>query len=309
MDLKKKIAMLALSAGLCFGSSKVASALNLEAYFELLPEPINRITMVDPDIPNTKFTIPESLDTKVGETPRYKLPSFILAESLPIFTFNILDEEDPSKEAFGLTLMTTGLIGYSRDPRALEGVEDNWYKLMLELYVEWPKIANMMENSPRAYLVGGFVQEGFYKIDFNNVSNIDKLPSIIESKDNYSSLFTDFYMVVNSDWSKQFIIGRFGFNNIFHPAEKINVHSSLTMEFPSLIEDYEETKIAPYFSGYVEIPTYDFSDIRTLIEAGVKVFGKDDRGAVDAFVLLDHKPKRGSANLAYGIKFKLPDLE
>ncbi len=314
MDLKKKIAMLALSAGFLFGSAKAASTLDLEVYLDLLPEPFNRTAMVDPDLPNTKLKISESLDTKLDESPRYKLPSLDLAESLRVFTFNVLDEKDQSKKAFGLTLMTTGLVQFSKDPKELEGLEDTYYKLMAELFIEWPKITNNIDYGPRAFFVGGFVREGFFKLDFdnfeNNITNVENIEdlaytagSIVKSKNNYNSFFTDLYIITNSDWSDQFLIGRFGLNNLFHPMEKPNFHSSLTMEFPSLIPNHEAIKIAPYFSLYAEIPTSNFNDIRTLIEAGIKIFGDHPNTAVNIFAYLDHKPKREKpADIFYGVK-------
>jgi len=313
--MASKIAILTLCGGLLLGLPKKANADNNSVfpYFNLFPhEPLYRLTMVDPDLPQTEITFKEG-----------SLQNLSLGGTLPLFSTGIAnknisiitkknrleDELQVEKEGRTLsdrvidaTLMVSGLVKF---PVNQQTREETYYKMMAELFIGSPMMDDHLSDGNRLYLVGGGVVEGSAKLD---KSLFDKGLSPIIKDSNYS-FFADAYMVIKSPWSNQFLIGRAGVNNLFgNTPEKPNVHFSGTLELPSILswsKMFENFKISPYLSLYTEIPTDNPEHPRFLAEIGAKLSGEVPDRAVTGYGRVIYNSPDKSWTILYGAKISL----
>ena len=312
--MKSKLAMLALCGGLLLGLPKKANADNNSVfpYFNLFPyEPLYRLTMVDPDLPRTEITFKDG-----------SLQNLSLGGTLPLFSTGIAsknisiipkknrleDELQVEKEGRTLseriinaTLMASGEVKF---PVNQQIGEETSYKIMAELFIGSPMMDDNLSDGNKLYLTGGWVAEGSSKLNKNLFD--EGLSSIIKSSNH--SFFADAYMVIKSPWSDQFLIGRAGVDNLGgNTTEKPNVHFSSTFELPSILswsKMFENFKISPYFSLYIEIPTNNPEHPRFLGEIGTKLSGEVPDRAVTGYAQVIYEPDK-PWKILYGAKMSL----
>ncbi len=313
--MASKLAILALTTGLLFGLPKEANADNnlVFPYFNLFPHaPLYRLTMVDPDLPHTEITFKEG-----------SLQNLSLGGTLPLFSTGIasknisiiskknrledelqIEKEDRtlSEKIINATLMTSGAVKF---PMNQQIGEETSYKIMAELFIGSPMMDDHLSDGNKLYLTGGWVAEGSSKLDKSLFD--EGLSSIIKSSSH--SFFADAYMVIKSPWSDQFLIGRAGVNNLFgNTPEKPNVHFSGTFELPSILswsKMFENFKISPYLSLYIEIPTDNPEHPRFLGEIGAKLSGEVPDRAVTGYGRVMYESPDKPWKILYGAKISL----
>ena len=312
--MASKLAMLALTTGLLLASKKANADDNSTfPYFDLFPhEPLYRLTMVDSDLPRTEITFKEESlqNLSLGGT----LPLFstgIASKNLAIILKKDRAKDEPraekkdrtlSERVINATLMVSGLVKFPVNQQIREELD---YKMMAELFIGSPMMDDHLSDGNKIYLVGGWVGKGSIKLDkdLDSISN-----SLIDNPIKQHSFFADAYAVIKSPWSDQFLVGRFGIDNLLgNTTEKPNVYFSGTMEFPSLLswaEMFENFKISPYISLYMNIPTNNPYNPKFLGEVGAKLSGEAPGKAVSGYARIIYEP-RGEQVILYGAKLSL----
>ena len=284
----KFLPLLVLCGRLLLGSLEEANT-ESNLHLGLFPEqPIYRTIMADPDILKTQIQVPQGLEKELLEKPvKEILPYISLAKTLPLASLDISSRRllssmpktavdkngELSDKVISASLIASGQLTFPKNEE-----NDISYKTRLELFLNSPMVDTCSSEGNKLYLVGGFTGQGSTKS--SELPN-KTLSQIAESFIDRYSFSGDVYIVPKSPYSDQYLILRVGVDNIAgNTSEKPNVNISTAWEFPPLLhlfKMFENLKLSPYVSMYIQVPTNSEKPITGSGQLGIKASGESKK--------------------------------